>query len=340
MATICFHHISASMRGATARGSDDTTLLAAAGINPTILVGRSQRVHTDLVARLFRQVQTELDDEFMGFTRNRCKVGLFPLMCQWVSSSQSLGDMLNKGAHFYGLVTEDVRLSLERAPESPDLAIFSIQLTEPALDPDNFLAEFLLVIWHRLASWIIGEPIRLEGTHFTFAPPDHQNELAIMFPGALHFGAPVNRLVFDARYLQKPLTRSARELDRFLRHAPSDIMTIPGYDTTLEAQIERHILAGNPDKLQFPSLDELARSLSISPQSLHRQLKKQGSSYQKIKDNLRQNLAVRKLVSENLSVDEVSDIVGFAEPRSFTRAFRQWTGLSPRAYKKAHANRR
>ena len=47
---------------------------------------------------------------------------------------------------------------------------------------------------------------------------------------------------------------------------------------------------------------------------------------------MRRELAIKKLVIEKLSVEEVSEIVGFAEPRSFTRAFKHWTGLTPRNY--------
>jgi AraC-like DNA-binding protein len=43
-------------------------------------------------------------------------------------------------------------------------------------------------------------------------------------------------------------------------------------------------------------------------------------------------VAIQKLVNEKLSVEQVADIVGFTESRSFTRAFKHWTGLTPRAY--------
>ncbi|MGB2054946.1 MAG: helix-turn-helix domain-containing protein, partial [Porticoccaceae bacterium] len=56
----------------------------------------------------------------------------------------------------------------------------------------------------------------------------------------------------------------------------------------------------------------------------------------KIKDNLRREVAIQKLVNESLSVEQVADIVGFTEPRSFTRAFKHWTGLTPRQYCKQH----
>jgi AraC-like DNA-binding protein len=118
---------------------------------------------------------------------------------------------------------------------------------------------------------------------------------------------------------------------------PADVMTIPGSETILEAQIERIISQRAPNQLTFPTIHELADELGMSSQTLHRRLKDSATSYQKIKDNLRRNLAITKLVHEKLSVEQVSEAVGFREPRSLTRAFKHWTGLSPREYCKQNS---
>ena len=100
----------------------------------------------------------------------------------------------------------------------------------------------------------------------------------------------------------------------------------------IEAQIERIIGQRHPDRLVFAPIHELAKELGVNSQTLHRRLKESATSYQKIKDNLRREVAIHKLVNERLSVEKVADIVGFSEPRSFTRAFKHWTGLTPREY--------
>ena len=310
---------------------EEQKLLSTLGINPDILQQPQQRVHTDLAARLFKQVQLELNDEFMGFTRSPCKVGIFSMICQLVSTTSNLGKLLEQGTHYYNLVTEDIHLAINALD---DRAIFSLQLTEPALDRYFFLTEFLLVIWHRLSSWFIGEPIKLIATHFTFDKPEHFRELEIMFPGKLVFSQPENRLHFDSSYLQKTLVRSSEELASFIHNAPVDVMTIPGYEDSLEGQIERLIKARGQG-LDFPGIHHLADELGLSSQTLHRRLQAGGSSYQKIKDNLRRATAVKLLADPDLSIEDISEKVGFAEARSFTRAFRHWTGISPRQYRKS-----
>lgn len=329
MATICNHHVISCMHGLRARQLPQQQALEHAGINPAVIENNSQRVHTDQVARLFKAVQETLDDEFMGFTQNNCKVGLFATMAELVSHCSTLGELLEKAVHFYNLVSNDIPMRLSRSRGS---AILSFTMTKPELDPEHFMTEFWLVIWHRFPSWYIGKPIRLQQTHFTFGAPQHRSELQIMFPAELQFNSSANRLVFDAQYLDKPLIRSTQELETFVQNAPADVMTIPGSDTTLEAQIERIISQRHPVDLVFVPIHQMAAELGISSQTLHRRLKDSATSYQKIKDNLRREVAIQKLVNERLSVEAVAEIVGFTESRSFTRAFKHWTGLTPREY--------
>jgi AraC-like DNA-binding protein len=329
MATICLHHVTSSLGGINASQKDRLALLTQVGINPAILSSPAHRVHTEQVARLYKRVQLTLNDEFMGFTEHRCKVGVFAMMCHLISRCKSLQELLATAVQCYQLVTDDVFFTLEQQDGN---AIFGFELTQPEFDHQTFLTEFLPVTWHRFSSWYIGEPIRLRETHFVFSAPPHHDELQIMFPGKLVFNADRNRLIFNEQYLNRPLVRNDQELQLYLENYPADIMTIPGSDSTLEAQIERMILQRNPQQLHFPSINKMAAELNLSPQTLHRRLKGSGTSYQEIKDNMRRELAIKKLVKEQLSVLEVSEIVGFSEPRSFTRAFKQWTGLSPRSY--------
>ena len=329
MATICNHHVISCMHGLRERQHPQQQALERAGINPTVIENSGQRVHTEQVARLFKTVQETLDDEFMGFTQNNCKVGLFATMAELVSHCSTLGELLEKAVHFYNLVSNDIPMRLSRSRGN---AVLSFTMAKPEFDPEHFMAEFWLVIWHRFPSWYIGEPIRLQQTHFTFSAPQHRSELQIMFPAELQFNSSANRLVFDAQYLDKPLIRSAQELETFVQNAPADVMTIPGSDTTLEAQIERIISQRHPVNLVFVPIHQMAAELGISSQTLHRRLKDSATSYQKIKDNRRREVAIQKLVNERLSVEAVAEIVGFTESRSFTRAFKHWTGLTPREY--------
>ncbi len=331
MATITMHHVVTSMEGMGDDPAAKRRLLINAGINPAVVSNPHGRVHTDQVARLFRNVQLALDDEYMGFSRVPCPVGAFQTMCELVKGKRTLGELLQTVIPFYRLINRDIELALEVAGDN---AVFSISHHSPQLDPLTFLREFLLVIWHRFPSWFIGEPIRLDQTRFSFPCPDHAEELALMFPGSLLYEHGRDELVFAADYLDRRLVRDQREVDEYVLSAPADVMTIPGQSDNLEKQLLRLIESPYGEPLAFPSFEAIAEDLNMARQTLYRRLKEAGTSYQRIKDDIRRETAITALVSDRLSVDEVSAIVGYQDARSFTRAFKQWTGMSPRAYAK------
>ena len=84
----------------------------------------------------------------------------------------------------------------------------------------------------------------------------------------------------------------------------------------------------------FPRIAELAGQLHMTQQTLHRRLKAEGSSYQRVKDSIRRDDALMLLTKEKRSVFEVAEALGFSDTRSFSRAFKQWTGMTPREYRR------
>jgi AraC-like DNA-binding protein len=75
----------------------------------------------------------------------------------------------------------------------------------------------------------------------------------------------------------------------------------------------------------------IARTLQTSRQTLYRSLKLEGVTFEQVLDELRHRMALHYLAGEQVSVNETAYLVGFSEPAAFSRAFKRWTGASPRA---------
>ena len=80
------------------------------------------------------------------------------------------------------------------------------------------------------------------------------------------------------------------------------------------------------------SLERVAERLSMSPRTLRRQLQHQGTHYRGLLDEVRRELTERYLDQRKLSLGEVAARLGFADASAFSKAFRRWTGKSPRAH--------
>jgi AraC-like DNA-binding protein len=82
-------------------------------------------------------------------------------------------------------------------------------------------------------------------------------------------------------------------------------------------------------------MDEAARSVGLSVRSLRRRLSSEGSSYQTVANEALVIVAKHLLMPKQYSIQETAYAMGFADARSFHRAFRRWTGVTPGAYRRA-----
>jgi AraC-like DNA-binding protein len=79
-------------------------------------------------------------------------------------------------------------------------------------------------------------------------------------------------------------------------------------------------------------MDTIAGKLCCSRQTLFRKLKLEEVTFEQVLDELRHKLALNYLNTHHASVKELARLVGYSDPASFSRAFKRWTGSSPRNY--------
>lgn len=100
-----------------------------------------------------------------------------------------------------------------------------------------------------------------------------------------------------------------------------------GASVTLTRKVRSILLEALPGGLI--DMDQVAAKLSMSRRTLQRQLEAEGTAYSRLLQETRQALARHYLCKTGLPAAEISFLLGFGEPNSFYRAFREWTGLSP-----------
>lgn len=329
--TIHSHYLRAVLRGLMVQGIDPETLLRELRIAPDVFYELEGRAHGEQLVRLVQRVWQVMEDEFLGLSGQRCKPGLFALMVRYVGQFDTLQAVLKESCRFYRVTRQDVRLEYEITDKE---VRFFVDLADATFDVDHYLVEFLMVCMHRFHCWITGKKIRLLRTEFAYSQPAHYHaSYRYLFPCDHVFERPRNVFVFGLDALRWPLIRNMEEINDYLLRAPADVMVIPGTDDTYSTQIKGLVLRQQRAGDGFPDFTHIASQLCVSPQTLRRKLQHEGTSYQQIKDVLRRDLAIDKLVHENLSVAEIGQLLGFVEPASFTRAFKQWTGISPAEYR-------
>jgi AraC-like DNA-binding protein len=123
----------------------------------------------------------------------------------------------------------------------------------------------------------------------------------------------------------------AREIDQMLLEHLEAI----GH-TDIVHRCERLIIGGMPVR-EF-NLKTVARKLGMSERVLQRNLRAQGQSFSQVVSRIKKTLAMQYLDEGKKNVDQIAYALGFDSPSNFSRAFRNWTGYSPREYKNRKAS--
>jgi AraC-like DNA-binding protein len=168
-------------------------------------------------------------------------------------------------------------------------------------------------------------PFRITAVEFVHRVGDPAAYRAF-FDAPVQFGAPINQLVFPAAALDASLTSSDPGLLAILTRAADELAARAPADPSLQAQVARVLR----DALRADEghVDHVAKRLGLTSRSLQRRLKDEGTSFNLVREQVRRDLTQRYL-AENLSIAEISFLLGFSEPSAFFRAFKRWTGMTP-----------
>lgn len=188
-----------------------------------------------------------------------------------------------------------------------------------------------LLTWHRFSEWLIGKEITMHEVHFTFSESSLNTPLAYTKLRNVKFDKEVNLLVIDSSFLNHPIVQNESSLAAFLCSAPYHLVTqnqaFTSYTDRVRSIINREI------NTAMPSAEDVSGLLNVSITTLRRQLQKEGTSFQRLKDECRCEVAYYYLQYTELNNNDIADKLGFDEPSTFFRSFKKWTGYTPGDYR-------
>ncbi|MGI9285168.1 MAG: helix-turn-helix domain-containing protein, partial [Pseudomonadales bacterium] len=192
-----------------------------------------------------------------------------------------------------------------------------------------------LYTWHRLCCWMIGNFIDLIAVNIDYPMSGSAEQYIEPFRAPLYFNQADCALVFHSRYLDFPIVQSEQQLNAMLEIFPAELMLADAMADSMAARVRG--LLGQDFSRELPGLEEIAQRLYTTTPTLHRRLRDEGTSFQKLKDNCRRDASISLLRAGALSGAEIAEHLGFSDASTFYRAFKKWTGLTVREFKQQEA---
>lgn len=187
-------------------------------------------------------------------------------------------------------------------------------------------------------------PIELRPIHIQFThsiPEQDQQAYHDFFGVKVEFNAPDNRLYIQPHALYSPLNThdekilndGIENLQRLKIQAKSQVSVLLSHDVdSLTHQIFQCLYSDAQLEANF---ETIAAQLNLHPRTLRRKLKLEHTTYAQILQKFQCHRAEGLLKQSDLDLNDIADQLGYSELSAFSRAFKQWTGMSPHQYRKS-----
>jgi len=327
--TIQARSVEKIVKFAAAQGVTINRLYEAVRLDPAILSDPDSRIHfSQLVALYETAAQLSGDDNFGLHLGETVDPKVFDVVGYSALSSSTLGDAFARVGRYHSIWTDGATFTLEQSQPTSAIAYKYVDETIREHRQDSEMTFATVATLCRAVADPSWSPLKVEFQHST---PVDTSEHVKLFRCPVKFGVAANRLVFQTSSLSLPIATADSQLCAVLeRHAEELLARFPPRDKLIDqvrSMIGAELNGGDP------SLERIAVRMGLSARTLQRKLQELGATHNELVDQMRHELAMRYLREREVAICEVAYLLGFSEASSFHRAFKRWTGVTPKEFR-------
>lgn len=302
--------------------------LADAGIPASLLDQPEARITRPQFVALYKSVAAALDDEMLGLWSRPIRGGTLKYLMLSLLDAPTILIALNRFVRFWNLLLDDYRLHMSRRNEWVRIALVK---RTPDVAVRQLGHELMMKLVHGVASWLLGREIAILRVELAFPRPRHVDDYVFLYPAEVCFDANESCIHLSDRDCASSFERQRHQLWLFLKRAPEDWTFTTFHRGSMTARAREYL----EQRIDQPvTVQQLAAALHLSVRTLNRKLADERTCFQQVRDALRRDIAVQCLSKSDAPIAAVAADLGYANAAVFCRAFRQWTGSTPTAYRK------
>jgi AraC-like DNA-binding protein len=288
---------------------------------------------TKLVAAFETAAKLTGDGAFGLHVGARTQFRSFGLFGYIVMNCPTFGEALDRVARYFPLWTDGASFRFIKDGSSAHL---SWEYVDPSVAACRHDCEMTLLCVAKISHLLYGDGYRHREVHFQHPAPKDVSEHRRLFRSPVCFSRPSNQLIFDKTILATSLKSADPELLELLLHFGDGMLAGNPARRTL---VDRTRVALRHAMLKGDvQLITVSRNLGVGARTLQRKLKQRGTSYAQLLGSVRRGLAEQYLRDSEMGIGEISDILAFAHPGEFHRAFRVWTGTTPHRFRRGNSD--
>lgn len=311
------------------KGVSEEALLENTNINPADFTNPKARLTYQQVIVLSNNLLSLCDDRALGLEiGNRININQFGMLGYAILSCANIRQALNLGLKYHVLV--DPAFNFE-VFEQDDITVIRLTTHIPIASLFHLLSDIFLTNFISLGHYLTGLDIIPKAININRSKPEYADKYQHYFPDCpVNWDQPRTEIIIDSSLLDTPTTLADEATAKMAESQCADILSRMGPKEGIVVKVRR-ILLSHPG--HFPAIETVASQLATSTRTLSRSLQEVSTSYQKILDEVRKEMAIEYLKTSNLPIEEIAALIGYNDPSNFRKAFKRWTGQPPSYYR-------
>ena len=313
---------------AVSKGAERSVLCRRAGVADAEVNDLDNRIPIEKYLALMRAAKEQCSDPALalhyGETVSISKVSILGLIGQ---TSKTYMDAYIQAARFARLVVDVEATEGDRFQLRPDSG--GLWLFDTRADP-NSCPELTETSFAQLVCWCrgLGQTAIWKAARFTHSAPAYAVEYDRILRIPVTFNSDNNAMEVEPALLSEPLASLPGYVFDTLVERANELLRGIDNANIMRRRVENELLpilhTGDID------METIAAKLEMSRQMLARKLKAENTTFETTLDELRHRMALNYLDAKKTSANETAYLLGFSDQSSFSRAFKRWTGTSPR----------
>ena len=309
---------------------DPAEVLAEAGLSLKLFDDADNVITYSSRSRLIKACMDKTGCNHIGlFIGKQSNLSSFGLLGYLVRHSPTVELALRSFINHFHLNATGASVNLI---EQGDLACLSYNIYQPHAVASEQIEDGAVAIVLNILRDLCGRNLRPVEASFTHRKPKDIEAFRQFFKIPLHFDAEVNGVWFPARWLKQSVQGNDPELHRLLQKQ-IDVLEV-SYQSNFPEQVRQvlhtALLTGHA------KAEQVAALFSMHSRTFNRRLKAYDTSFKKLADQARYEIAQQLLETSELEIIQIAETLDYADASAFTRAFRRWSGITPSTWRAGH----
>ena len=312
------------------KGIEQSALLANTNIAPAALSDPKARLTYQQMIVLSTNALKLYPEPTLGLELGHAiNINQFGMLGYAILSCANVRQALRLGLKYHSLVDPAFNFEINEQDD-----ITSIRLTSHIpidylyhIACDIFIANFIT-----LGQFLTGLNILPDEIRINRPKPEHAQLYNDYFPGCpILWDQPRTELMFPTHLMDTPTILADEATAKMAESQCAEVLERLGPKEGIVVKVRR-VLLSRPG--HFPAIEIVASQLATSTRTLSRSLQEVGTSYQKILDEVRKEMAIEYLATSSLPIEEIAALIGYNDPSNFRKAFKRWTDHPPSYYRR------